>query len=94
MAVPSAICGLCGGINAIKKQRSQKAATRIRTLLNVTTSLYRVPNVRTRSLSTLIVFSVNKETPQKIAPIVGTRTGRLKQSLEFYGDKGKVANRG
>ena len=72
-AALAAIRGLYVSINEIEVQRSQKAATRNRTRLKVTTCLYLSFNIRARSLSTLIAVSVSKETPQKIAPIVTVR---------------------
>jgi len=73
IAILAAIRGLYDTINEIKMQRSQKAATRIRALLKVTTCLYRIPIIRAKSLSTLIAVSVSKETPQKIAPTAAIR---------------------
>jgi len=56
------------------KLLSQKLTTRSFTLLKVTTCLYLKFNNSTRSLSTLIAVSVNKDTPQEIAAIVLLRT--------------------
>jgi len=44
---------------------SQIITVRTHTLLKETTCLYRVPNFRARSLSTLIAVRVIKDTPQK-----------------------------
>ena len=51
-------------VNAV--QEIHKEATMIRILFNVTTCLYLTPNIRARSLSTLIAVSVNKDTQRKI----------------------------
>ena len=46
---------------------SQKETTRTQTLLKFTACLYRNPNIRARSRSTLIAVIVSKVTPHKIA---------------------------
>ena len=48
---------------------SQMKAMRTQALLKVTTCLYRSPNIRARSLSTLIAVSVIKDNKQKVAPL-------------------------
>ena len=48
---------------------NQMKATRTQTLLKVTTCLYRGPNIRARSLSTLIEVSVIKDNKRKIPPV-------------------------
>ena len=87
-------CRLYNATIATEALKSQRKIVRNFTRLTVTTCLYLSPSNKARSLSTLIAVVVAKDTPLNAKTAIRKRIQKVKQKIEFFGEKENALKRG